>query len=93
MRPSRGDAAGTTWEMHGFLTQLIDFDESFEVGLQAMARGFAETSTSAENLLRVLFRLGPPVRRCAVGHFGSSAVDAMCKQCVHTSASTDKPII
>ncbi len=28
--------------MHDFLTQLIDFDESFEAGLQAMVRGFAE---------------------------------------------------
>jgi TetR/AcrR family tetracycline transcriptional repressor len=35
--------------MHDFLTQLIDFDESFEVGLQAMVRVFAETATSAEN--------------------------------------------
>ena len=27
--------------MHDFLTQLFDFDESFETGLQAMVRGFA----------------------------------------------------
>lgn len=26
--------------MHDYLTQLFDFDESFEVGLQAMVRGF-----------------------------------------------------
>jgi TetR/AcrR family tetracycline transcriptional repressor len=29
--------------MHDYLTQLIDFDESFEAGLQAMVRGFPET--------------------------------------------------
>jgi TetR/AcrR family transcriptional regulator, tetracycline repressor protein len=28
--------------MHDFLTQLIDFDESFETGLQAMVNGFAD---------------------------------------------------
>ena len=27
--------------MHDFLTQLFDFDESFEIGLQAMVSGFA----------------------------------------------------
>ena len=30
--------------MHDYLTQLIDFDESFEAGLQAMVRGFAEAA-------------------------------------------------
>jgi TetR/AcrR family tetracycline transcriptional repressor len=29
-------------EMHDFLTQLFDFDESFEAGLQAMVSGFPE---------------------------------------------------
>ena len=27
--------------MHDFLTQLFDFEESFETGLQAMVSGFA----------------------------------------------------
>jgi hypothetical protein len=27
--------------MHDFLTQLIDFDESFETGLRALVSGFA----------------------------------------------------
>lgn len=30
--------------MHAFLTQLIDFEESFETGLQAMVGGFSATS-------------------------------------------------
>ncbi len=33
--------------MHDFLTQLIDFDESFEAGLQAMVRGFVEEGATA----------------------------------------------
>lgn len=33
--------------MHDFLTQLFDFDESFETGLQAMVSGFAEGSGPA----------------------------------------------
>lgn len=32
--------------MHDYLTQLIDFDESFEAGLQAMVRGFPEASVA-----------------------------------------------
>jgi len=30
--------------LHAFVTQLIDFEESFETGLQAMVGGFSETS-------------------------------------------------
>jgi TetR/AcrR family transcriptional regulator, tetracycline repressor protein len=32
--------------MHDFLTQLFDFDESFEIGLQAMVSGFARGESS-----------------------------------------------
>lgn len=32
--------------MHDFLTQLFDFDESFETGLQAMVSGFARGASS-----------------------------------------------
>jgi hypothetical protein len=28
--------------MHDFLTQLIDFEQSYETGLQAMVGGFSE---------------------------------------------------
>jgi hypothetical protein len=34
--------------MHDYLTQLIDFDESFEAGLQAMVRGFPEAGGLTE---------------------------------------------
>jgi TetR/AcrR family tetracycline transcriptional repressor len=37
--------------MHDYLTQLIDFDESFEAGLQAMVRGFAD-ATIAQTVSR-----------------------------------------
>jgi TetR/AcrR family tetracycline transcriptional repressor len=33
--------------MHDFLTQLIDFDESFETGLGALVRGFTPPAASA----------------------------------------------
>jgi TetR/AcrR family tetracycline transcriptional repressor len=43
-------------EMHDFLTQLFDFDESFETGLQAMVRGFPEAPA------QVLGATGPKLR-------------------------------